>query len=264
MSRWIRYILFCMVLLSCACDFKPPLEARGHEPEVVSIAYLKSLYGGVPVKIRKEISIEGRVVANDRWSNFYRSIVVQDATGGLEVKLEADELFLLFPYGEKVRINCNGLALGAYGGTVQLGVVSDDTAYETGYIPVNRIFSTIKVIPRMSAEPIPVPFTIAHLYSSQFDAARYVGRLVRLSGVQFAESDAALTWAEGATGATSRILTDIHGNELDVRTNAKASFAGDLLPVGSGAITGILGWFNGRPQLMIYDPREVDMDASRF
>lgn len=276
MLRAIKYILLSVYLGMSACDSAPPLEKRSHEPEVVSIAYLKSLYPGVPRKIKREISIEGRVIANDEYNNFYRSIVIQDGTGGIEIKLDAPDLYLnyykiiegkqvqIFGYGEKIRINCHGLAVGEYGGPIQLGSVSENSAYETGYIPQHRIPYVVEHLEGMAAEPIPIPFTIAHLHSSQFDTWRYVNCLVVLPGVQFVNYDAGTTWAEGETGATNRILTDMHGNTLDVRTSVFAEFAGYLLPTGSGTIRGILGWFNGKPQLTVYDYRDADMNGERF
>lgn len=260
----ISRILLASLLLG-ACESSPPLEKRGHEPNVVSIAYLKSQYPGVPKKIRGEIYIEGRIVANDRWGNFYKTIVVQDGTGALEVKLDAEELFLAgYAYGEMVRINCNGLAVGAYGGNIQLGAVSDDNAYQTGYVPLNRIAMTAKVLEGREKEPVPIPLTLAHLNNPQFDIGRYLNCLIVVSGVQFVDHGGVVPWAEGESGATDRLLTDIHGNTLAVRTSAMASFANEVLPVGSGSIKGILGWFNGTPQLKVYDPREVDMKGGRF
>ena len=252
-------------LFAVACESSPPLEKRGHTPNVVSIAYLKSQYPGVPKKIRSEICIEGRIVANDRWGNFYKTIVVQDETGAIEIKLDAENLFLAgYSYGEMVRINCNGLALGAYGDNIQLGTVSDDTAYETGYVAMNRIAMTVQVVDGMAEEPVPIPLTLVHLNNPQFDIERYLNCLVVLSDVQFVDYGGVVPWAEGESGATDRQLTDIHGNTLVVRTSALASFADDPLPAGSGSIKGILGWFNGTPQLKVYDPREVDMNGARF
>lgn len=259
----INHIILAVALL-CACDSKPPLEDRGHEPDIVSISYIKSLYMGAAAKVRGEICIEGRIVANDRWGNFYRTIVVQDATGAIEVKLGSEELFVSFPYGETVRINCNGLAVGAYGGSIQLGMLSNDISYETDYIPEDRIPSVVKVMNGMGQESVPIPLTIANMHDPYFDAGRYVNCLVVLSGVQFIDCGGFVTWAEGETGATDRLLADIRGNTLVVRTSVMASFAGYVLPAGSGSIRGIFGWFNGVPQLKVYDPREVDMTNDRF
>ena len=252
-------------LFAVACESSPPLEKRGYEPDAVSIAYLKSQYPGVPKRIRGEMYIEGRIVANDRWGNFYKTLVVQDETGAIEVKLDAEELFFVcYGYGEMVRINCNGLAVGAYGGNVQLGAVSDDTAYETGYVAMNRIAMTVQVLDGMAEEPVPIPLTLVHLNNPQFDIGRYLNCLVVVSDVQFVDYGEVVSWAEGESGATDRLITDMHGNTLVVRTSALASFAEEPLPAGSGSIKGILGWFNGTPQLKVYDPREVDMNGARF
>lgn len=259
----IRRILIPAVLALCACDSEPSLGKYGHEPEVVSVAYLRSLYPGVPKTIRSEISIEGRIVANDRWGNFYKTLVIQDETGGIEVKLDASNLHETYACGEMVRINCNGLTVGAYGGSVQLGTVSADPAYETGYIPENRISSVVVLENGQSGEPLTVDLTIARISDPQFNAVRYVNCDVRVSGVQFVESgEATLVWA--GADSEEKTLIDGNGNTLVVRTSRFASFAEDILPSGSGTVRGIFGWFNGTPQLKVYDPRKVYMEDARF
>ena len=103
--------------------------------DVVSIAHVKSLYRGYPLRIDDEVEIRGVVTANDSYGAYRYTLVVQDKTGGIEIKAGGDELYTLYPIGQEIRIRCQGLVLGDYGGVVSLGVVSEDAAYENGFIP---------------------------------------------------------------------------------------------------------------------------------
>ncbi|MFT2633418.1 DUF5689 domain-containing protein, partial [Escherichia coli] len=69
--------------------------------------------------------ITGIVIANDATNNFYKSIVVQDSTGGITIKLDGFSLAIDYPLYQRVFIRLNGLWLSEYGGMLQLGVAID-------------------------------------------------------------------------------------------------------------------------------------------
>lgn len=250
----------------CCDSSQPKLQSGGPGggpgtgPQTVSIAYLKSLYTGVPYTVDKELRIEGLVVANDWSGNFYKTLVVEDESGGIEIKLDREELFLEYWHGNKVRVNCNSLTLGAYGGLVQLGVRSGDVRYETDYIPRNRIPSVVTNLPDEAREPLPALLTIPEIFSSG-PGGRYVNCYVAIKDVQFVDTE--LTWSEPDVD-TDRELADRNGNLISVRTSRYAEFAGYGLPRGSGTIRGVLGYFNGKYQLRVFDHRLVEMDGGRF
>ena len=49
-----------------------------------------------------------------------------------------------------------------------------------------------------------------------------------------------------------------------MRTSRYARFADDVLPIRSGYVEGILGWFNNSYQLRVIDARNVIMESPRF
>ena len=263
MSLKIDHILMAVMFLISACDSAPRLEQNNVEPRTVSVAYLKSLYLGAPYTIRSEISIEGWIVANDEYGNFYKTLVVQDETGGIEIKLDMEDIFLEYWRDEKVHVSCNSLTLGEYGGVIQLGYRSSDPRYETDYIPNNRIRSIVAVLDGMYREMIPVTVTLSQLESDGAEMAKLIDCYVRIDDVQFTDGGGILTWSE-PDADTNRELVDRNGNTLNVRTSCYASFAGELLPAGSGTIRGLLSYFNGEFQLKVIDPRSVDMKNDRF
>ncbi|MBQ4280060.1 MAG: OB-fold nucleic acid binding domain-containing protein [Rikenellaceae bacterium] len=262
-SKWITAL--AAVLLAACSNGRELSYAGGDDdgsgsgndgPRAVSIAYLKSLYQGYPLRFEEDLTIEGVVVANDRNGNYYKTLVVSDGTGGIEVKADYDKLFEVFRTGQTVRIGCNGLALGAYGGLVQLGDPAPGD-YETGYIPEGELAARIVTTDKPVQQLLPETATIGGLLP------RHVCTYVAFEAVQFVAEEAGLRWSE-ADADTDRHLIDARGDTLRVRTNHRADFAGRKLPAGSGYIEGIVGWFNGRYQLRIIDVRNVVMEEPRF
>lgn len=117
---WSRTILtlVCALLLG-GCQ--SPLE----EGRSVSIGYLRGLYDGYPRLITDDLVIEGEVVSSDRYGALPGQLVLQDATGGITVLIDASRLYKTFAMGDRVRVWCRGLTLGGYGGSVRLGGESE-------------------------------------------------------------------------------------------------------------------------------------------
>jgi len=93
-----------------------------------TIAELKALYTGNLLQLdettfsgRDSIFIEGIVTSDDRSGNFYKSIVIQDTTGGIEVRIDKTYLYNDFRRGQRVVVVCNNLYIGDNGGLIQIG-----------------------------------------------------------------------------------------------------------------------------------------------
>lgn len=121
-------------------------KADVYEPVTMTpnttIAQLKALYKSGPVKIEKDIVIGGQVISEDRSGNVYKSIYIQDATGGIELKIGKNALYNDYKLGQWVYVKCGGLTLGAYNGMIQLGYADPTGEYETSYIEVQYIIDT--------------------------------------------------------------------------------------------------------------------------
>jgi DNA/RNA endonuclease YhcR with UshA esterase domain len=121
-------------------------EADVYEPVTMTpnttIAELKALYKTSPVKIDKNLIIGGQVVSEDRTGNIYKSLYIQDATGGIELKIGKSGLYNDYKLGQWVYVKCSGLTLGAYNGMLQLGYKDPTGEYETSYLDVQYIIDT--------------------------------------------------------------------------------------------------------------------------
>lgn len=121
-------------------------EADVYKPVTMTpnttIAELKALYKTSPVKIDKNLIIGGQVVSEDRTGNIYKSLYIQDATGGIELKIGKSGLYNDYKLGQWIYVKCSGLTLGAYNGMLQLGYKDPTGEYETSYLDVQYIIDT--------------------------------------------------------------------------------------------------------------------------
>lgn len=213
----------------------------------LSVAGLKAMFNGAPVRLTGEWRISGAVVSDDRHGNFYHTLVVNDDTGGIEVRLDMDQIFKRFRIHSRVTVRCNGLWLGSYGGTLQLGAGPFDD-YQTRPLPEVAVAEHIAVDLEHYGEVLPRPRTFRDLTAGD------VSTFVAFEGVRFADEERGMGWADVAADTdTDRHLVDARGDTLVVRTSRHASFASRLLPEGVGRIEGVLGRFNDTFQLTVTD-----------
>lgn len=262
MSKKFRLaaLLFIPLFVMCGKD-KPDLyqastgtdnENSGNISGLVTIADLKRMYNGMPTPVRHDIHIFGRVISSDEWGNVYKSLYVEDATGGIEIRLDRTDLFRVYMKWFNVRVNCNSLVIDSYGGALQLGMKGTDIL-----IPPVMQPSVITLSPNSWAEVLPREITIDGI------SAKYMNCFVRFNDVQFADQEVGNMWTdEGET--TERLVVDRNGNSIVVRTSGHADFAHHQIPTGSGFIQGILTYFNGKYQILMNDRNDVVMESERF
>ncbi|MDL2320252.1 DUF5689 domain-containing protein [Alistipes sp. OttesenSCG-928-B03] len=227
-------MLFVAVLLaSCGYnrfDVEPP-DAGEYLAANADIGTLRALYDGATITVDEEVIIAGVVTANDRSGNFYRSFIIEDATGAVEVRAGMFSLHRTFRRGQRVAVKLQGLAVGVYNGVVQVGRRSMESGSQTEYIASRYVAGTVFWPQRDGRDLRPVEVSVAGLTDAM------CGRLVRISGLCLI-ADEAVAWAEG--GTTYRHFEDSKGGEIAVQTSTYADFADKTVPAGEVALTGIL------------------------
>jgi hypothetical protein len=252
-------LLLC-VLAGCrggGIEYREPTGAH------ISIADLKSRFERAPVAIEGEIYITGRVVGSDQWGAFYKTLVLEDATGGIAVRIDMENYHRTYMRGMLVKVACNSLVLSSYGGVVELSAYAHDQAAAPllGRIPRERLPAVLYVQSGEDEEVMPTLVTTIGALSPE-----HVSRMVALDDVQFEEAGQA--WCDAAAVeagvGTDRHVVDRTGRRLIVRTGPYAGFADRLLPVGSGRIEGVIGWFSGSYQIEVCTADHAVMDGARF
>jgi len=71
--------------------------------------------------------IRAVVVSSDEGGNYYKSMVIQDPTGGVELQLDMSGLYNTYPVGQKIVLVCNGLVIGDYRSLPQIGWIYQET-----------------------------------------------------------------------------------------------------------------------------------------
>jgi len=227
----------------------------GGEPpaKTNTIAELKAMNVGSLTAITQDVVIEGVIDGDDESGNLYKQIYIQDESAGIQIGIDATGLYTEFPVGTKIRINCNGLYIGSYGGQVQLGGLYNGAI---GRMTAADFYKHVYVIESgLTVDPIAT--TITDLKNDP----SLIGKLIKLSDIQFTESDLGKTWAD-ASATTNRTLVDANGNSILVRTSNFADFAQNTLPSGTGTMVAVLSKYNSDYQLYVRNLGDVDMDAN--
>jgi hypothetical protein len=209
--------------------------------------------------ITKSWMIEGVVVGNDEHDNIYKSIIIQDSTGGIVLLLDGTNLYQNYPVGAFLRVRIQNLFLTDYRKMQQLvaGVDTSNGTLVTGGIPV-PLFE--KHITTLSDHYKIIPIEVA--FKNLGDSLQ--GRLIKIMNVEFSATDTGQTYADykNKTGA-SRALKFCTGGTIYIRSSGYADFAGIATPTGNGSVIGIYSVYNSEKQLLIRDTSDILLKNKR-
>lgn len=213
-------LLASSVMMSSCDEFTPVFTGKYPEPESYqpvdmtpthTIAELAAMYEtGKPMRLTENIIIAGKVSTSDQAGNFYRSLYIQDETGGIELKMGKTGLYNDYKPGQTVYVNCTGLWLGMYGydepdnygggnGMVQLGYEDPSGEYETSYIEVQYLIDAHVFRGSLGSPVEPVVVADADLPDAEDTQAtnQYVGRLVTLENLTYGNEIFTLLYVNG-------------------------------------------------------------------
>lgn len=255
---FVTVLLMLAMVSSCVKEEYDTPPTGGKDPDITvntTIKDLKALYTGTtPVKITDSLVIMGVVSGDDKSGNLYKQIVIQDSTGGISIRIDGNSLYTEYPVGRRLFIKCQGLYLGDYGGLIQLGASDGVDVIEIPLASTDR--SILKGIYGLTVTPTPVSI-------SQLNAD-YQNMLIELNDVEFTAADAGKPYADGVNKVTqNRGLKDCNGGSLIVRTSGYASFANAKTPSGKGKFVGIYTEYNTDGQLLVREPKDLDMAGTR-
>ena len=184
---------FASLALLASCDEWEPVftgnygEADIYEPVTMTpnttILELKKMYTeGTPLTIEKDIIIGGQVISEDKSGNIYKSLYIQDATAGIELKLGKNGLYNDYKLGQWVYVKCSGLTLGAYNGMIQLGCEDPTKAYVTSYMEAQYLIDT-----HVFRGEIGTPLTAKKVTEADLKKEENLGCYVELDGLTYGD-----------------------------------------------------------------------------
>lgn len=264
MNRLFQFLfIFLIGITFTACvdqEFdEPPID--GEDPGITpnaTIADLKALYkAGQLVPITQDLTIGGIVVADDRSGNYFKSIILQDATAGIEIRINQTSAYNFYPIGRQLFIKCKGLVLGDYNGVAQLGgytYIEDGAAQLGDIIALNDHIIKGK---RVGA-PAPKVKKINELTTAD------ISTLIEIENAEFASTDIKLPFADIIGRASlNRTVKDCSGNSILLRSSGYATFANEKVPEGNGSIVAIYSVFGRDKQLFIRELSDINMEGTR-
>jgi hypothetical protein len=286
LNAWLILAALTLVFSFNACrddQFdEPPIN--GVDPGLdsnISLEKIKTIYysqltnyNSIPyIKIDSNWIIKATVIGDDKSGNLYKTMIVDDGTAGIAIKLDLSNFYTDYPVGREVYVKLKGLTLSYYGGLVQIGGFKDTVNATPSLASIPAALVRNYIIGGKWGNTV-TPFTVnfADLGADGKSAASYKwqSRLIKIEKVQFQSADAGQVWAnQPALGSVNRFLECCYSfpssiGGIIVRTSGYSDFANDLTPTNSGSIIGIYSVYNTDKQLTLRDPSDCLMDTARF
>ena len=231
MNRFVPILIFASIILGgCYDSHEEPKPAEITREDNCNISHLRALCNEGIYLITTDLECIGRVTSSDQEGNFYRTIVIDDGSGGLEVKLGIYNSAAQYPVGLMVALHLNGTALMIENGVLQLGLPPyshDDSPREMA----SQQIIDQHIARSGSVEPIvPISTDIASLDAST------CGIFILVKDIEYAPLD---DEEDNLLAGYSR-FTDKEGNSIFVYVSPYADFAASEIPASATAIQGIL------------------------
>ncbi len=247
---------------ACEKNFDNPPGAA--DPAIVantSIKALKALHttAGAYDVITSDLIISGIVVADDKSGNLYKQLFIQDATGGLQIMLDANSLYGTYPVGRRIFIRCKDLCISDYNKTMMLGVkatVAGSPSLEG--IP-STLISKYVVGGSLNNPVVPTVVTYADLGGTGTVNMQdpLIGTLIQLDDYRFETPNATYSDTSAYKSTVNLNINSCGSQTLIVRTSAYANFAAQPVAKGRGSILAMYTVFGNTRQLIIRDTSDV-------
>ena len=262
------------VLNSCVKQsYDNPPDLSSYDPHLTVNLKIRDLvkpYWGIttnPYRTLGDSTISGIVTADDHSGNFYKQIVIQDTTAGINVSVANTYLYNAYPIGRKVYIKLRGLILINYKGTPELVYTVGAGASSVAGIPPTLEDSFI-VKASFPNTVTPVELRLTDMTGFPYP---YLNMLVKLDDMQFDTTSLNLAYAQpsGVAISTTRTLDGCVGGgtgstgSISLYNSGYASFYNATVPSGYGSITGILTLYGSTTQFQIRDTTDVQMTEPR-
>ena len=139
LTAWsiLTVVVLAIGLSSCRKESfdEPPIT--GTDPNLtvnMTIDSLKKMYQDSilnhsgNITISNDWIIAATVVGDDQSGNLYKTMIIEDATAGIAIRIDKSEFWRTYPVGRRVFIKLKGLVIGGYKGLIQIGGYVDMTA----------------------------------------------------------------------------------------------------------------------------------------
>ncbi len=260
----ITLVASISLLSACKKSFDNPPGAA--DPAIVantSIKALKAMHttAGAYDVITSDIVISGVVVADDKSGNLYKQLFIQDATGGIQVLLDANSLYGTYPVGRRIFIKCKDLCISDYNGLIALGVKATVAGLPSQEGIPSNLISKYVVGGSINNPVVPIVVTQNQLGTNMQD--QYLGSLIQLDGYEFSDPTETFSDTSAYKSTVNLDIKNCAGQTIIIRTSAYANFAAKTVPDGNGSVVAIYTTFGSTKQLLLRDDEDVQFTGGR-
>ena len=262
-----------VMLSSCVKQkFDNPPVLSNYDPNLpvtMKIRDLVSPFWGITTnkyKICGDDVIYGIVTADDHSGNFYKQIVMQDSTGGINIVMNNTYLYNQYPIGRKLYIKLKNLTIMSYKGLPEL-CYNYDSSVTQKPIGIPPTLQDSFIVPASYPNTVkPIELRMSDLGGFPDP---YYNMLITLDNMQF---DSSIVGGPYALPSASAISTNrnvwscnngILGQSITLYNSGFASFFSYPMPSGYGSITGIYTVYGSTNQFQIRDTTDVNFTQSR-
>ncbi|MDA3614793.1 DUF5689 domain-containing protein [Polluticaenibacter yanchengensis] len=259
-----------MLLVGCKRDFDTPDPIV--DPNLTPTHTLAALKARITASnqgiiIPDDVVLAGVVVADDRSGNLYKTIYIQDATGGLTLSLDRAQLYGDYPVGRKIYVKAKGLYLYDYNNMITIGIqdLTNPGSPSTAGIP-SQLLDNYIIKGSLNNPVTASPVTVSQLTTNMQD--KYLGTLIELDGYEFDLGDTKIPYADTTLSKSAgeryiKPCTNASANRVMVRTSAYSNFAALHPAAGNGKIWAIYTAYRTTKQLVIRDTSDVKFTNAR-
>jgi hypothetical protein len=279
MKKYIYIIGLISAIILSSCDQRDlevpeidvPEYVNSKSLQFITIAELKTLSASFPLPTisgytnkagdfefrsidNTNKAIKGIVVANDESGNIYKQFYIQDQTGAMIIGTNMTGMFSLYRVGQEVIVELDGLCVGKYGGSFQIGSRIPYVSYNTdgtirnasiGRMTPTEFYTHV----HRNASPNPAAVVPAVLTTMPEVNENNRSTLVRFDNISFENGGKGIFATKGSGYGGANLV--IGGQKILVRTSEYANFAADTIPAGTGSVICVLGKYNSTVQLTI-------------
>ena len=225
--QFVILLLFLSVTMGCYDNHGGGSSDGSFVQTNCKIGTLRSLSQDAYPTILADLTCAGRVVSSDKEGNFYRSMVVEDESGAVEVKLGIYNIAAHYPVGLMVAIRLIGTSVMVENGVVQLGLPPQS------YDSAPREMEAQEVIDRhilRSTSVVPIEPLVCDVESLDISMC---GRVVKVNSLTHSP-------LEGYEEREYHRFVDENDNAIFAYISSYADFYGSEIPSEELAIQGIL------------------------
>lgn len=254
MAKFISVIV-CLIFVGCGYDRFSDYEFRvdpSDDPNT-TIAQIREMYRDKPLVSDRNYVIHGYVSSSDRGGNFFKSFVIQDNTGSMEIMAGLYDLHSIYPLGSHVVVKMRGLTVAMRNSVLQIGIAAaNGSGNQVDYIGYRPLLDSYVFSDRTKRLVEPRRVGLDELVPEAG------GELVRIDDLTYA--DQAPTWGVVGSSQTSyRRFDDTQGRSIYVVCSGYSKFAAQTIPTGKLSATGILQYGTIKGNKSVYMIKIRDM-----